>query len=771
MLHSRLVALISLSVYVGLMFPAAAQAQGLGLKLQRSMQGPPKGGAFDLPVFISSERLEGIAGQEMRASGDAELRKGTTSIVADRLKYAAETEDIEALGSVRLVRDGDVITGPSLRYKMDQGQGVFDNPTYVLAPRLKAGALPTEGHGSASLIELLGDENYRMTDGTFSTCKPGNEDWYVKFGQLDMDYGRSVGAARSAQIVFMGMPILAAPWLEFSLNNQRKSGFLAPIYGTSGKGGAEISLPYYWNIAPNRDATITPRAMAKRGLQIGTEFRYLEPKYRGTVQYDILPDDKAANRTRYSFSAQHTFAQWDFSGGWILNSVSDDNYFRELGSSIGVTSQTNLNREVYVSRGGSWLGDGAWSMTGRVQRFQTLQDPLSPVAIPYGRLPQISLGASKQVVGGTDFSLAGEYVDFSHPTQVIGKRVFAYPSISLPLVSPGAYLTPKIGYNWTRYALERNTLGPENSISRGVPTFTLDSGLTFDRPTSFRGQELVQTLEPRLYYVNIPARNQNNIPIFDTGVADLNYAQIFSENSFSGRDRLNDANQVTAALTTRFLQSSGQELARATVAQRFYFKDQEVTLNPSDTPRTFRSSDWLAAVSGKITSQWSADSALQYSSSRDRIERLSFGTRFQPEVQKVINLGYRFTRDSIKQIDASGQWPLGGGWYAVGRTNYSIPDGKIVEGLAGLEYNGGCWIVRVVGQRFATAIGAANTSIFVQLELNGLASIGANPLETLKRNISGYTQLNTPVAVPGSIPGSNLGSIPGALDVARPVSY
>ena len=761
MLHSRFSALVALSACAGLLIPAVAQGQGLGLKLQRSIQGPPKGANVELPVFISGERMEGIAGQEMRASGDAELRKGTTSISAERLKYATETEEIEALGSVRLIRDGDVITGPALRYKLDQAQGVFDKPTYVLAPRVKAGALPTEGHGAANQIELLGDENYRMTDGTFSTCKPGNEDWYIKFGQLDMDYGRSLGAAESARVVFMGVPILAAPWLEFSLNNQRKSGFLSPIYGSSGKGGAEVSLPYYVNIAPNRDATITPRVMAKRGLQIGTEFRYLESKYRGEVRYDILPDDKAANRTRYSFSAQHMFADYGFSAGWNLNKVSDDNYFRELGALVAVTSQTHLTRDAYVGRGGSWLGDGTWGVSGRVQRYQTLQDPLALVAEPYARLPQISFNASKQAAGATDFSLTGEYVDFAHPTQVIGKRMSAYPSLSLPLMTSGAYLTPKIGYNWARYALDRNTVGLDNTITRGLPIFSLDSGLTFDRPTNFRGQDVMQTLEPRLYYVNIPTRNQNNIPIFDTGIADLNYAQIFSENSFSGNDRINDANQLTAAVTSRMLQANGQELARATVAQRYYFKDQEVTLKPSDTPRTSRTSDWLAAVSGKITPRWTADSAVQYSSSRSRLERITIGTRYQPEVQKVINLGYRFNHDILRQIDVSGQWPLGGGWYGVARSNYSIQDKKIVEGLAGFEYNGGCWIVRVVGQRFATAVGAANTSIFVQLELNGLASIGSNPLETLKRNISGYSQLNAPIST----------SSPTLNDAVRPMGY
>jgi LPS-assembly protein len=591
-------------------------------------------------------------------------------------------------------------------------------------------------------MEMLGEDKYRMSEGTFSTCQPGNEDWYIKFGQLDLDYGRSLGVARSAQVLFMGVPIMAAPWMEFSLNNQRKSGFLPPSYGRSGKGGAEVTAPYYWNIAPNRDATIAPRIIAKRGLQLGTEFRYMEPNYRGEARYEVLPDDKAKNRSRYAFSALHTFAAQGFSGGWNINKVSDDDYFRDLSSKINITSQSNLNREAFVSRGGYWLGDGTWGMTGRVQRYQTLQDPLAPIDIPYARLPQLSVSAGKQVIGGADFAASGEYVDFTHPTKTLGKRTSTYPTLSLPILTSGVYVTPKIGYNVTHYELSRNSTGPDNSITRTLPIFSVDSGMTFDRNTSFRGQDVVQTLEPRLYYVNIPYRNQNNIPLFDTGIADFNYSQIFSENSFSGNDRINDANQLTAAVTTRMLQPNGQELMRAIVGQRYYFKNQAVTLNPTDTPRTYTASDWLAGASGRIAPRWTADTTVQYNARENRTERFSLGTRYQPEVQKVMNLGYRYNRDVLHQIDASSQWPLGGGWYGLGRYNFSLQDGKLVEGLAGLEYDGGCWIVRVVGQRFATAVGVATTSLFVQLELNGFSRLGSNPLEALKRNISGYSQLN-----------------------------
>ena len=280
------------------------------------------------------------------------------------------------------------------------------------------------------------------------------------------------------------------------------------------------------------------------------------------------------------------------------------------------------------------------------------------------------------------------------------------------------------------------------TIHRALPIASLDSGLTFERDTDFRGRRFRQTLEPRLYYLYVPYRDQSKIPLFDTGLADFNYAQIFSENIFNGGDRIADANQLTLAATTRMLSpSSGQEVLKATVGQRYYFETQQVTLNDNVTPtRNNKTSDLLAALSGHISSHWTLDSALQYDPQRNFFDRLGLGARFQPEIAKVLNLGYRFTRGSLNQVDVSAQWPLGGGWNGVGRYNYSLRENRLVETLGGFEYNAGCWIGRLVMQRFAAATGTSTTAVFVQLELNGFSRIGSNPLETLKRNIPGYSR-------------------------------
>lgn len=723
--------------------PAADDTPGLGLRLPRNAA---LGSGAALSTFIYGHKIDGVANRESTVEGDAELRKGPTSINADWLRFDHETEDVEARGNVRLERDGDVITGPRLKYRVKDGTGVFDQPDFFLAPRARPGRVPVAGRGKAQTIEMLADDKLKITDGTFTTCKPGNDDWYVSAQQLDLDYGREVGTAHSAKIYFKGTPIIQVPWLDFSLNNQRKSGFLSPTFGRSSRSGLEVSVPYYFNLAPNYDFTLTPRQMENRGTQIGGVLRYLERNYLGEVRMEYLPEDKQTRLARSAVSVQHTFSSpIGVAAGLTLNRVSDDNYFRDMSTRINATSQSILLRDGFVSYSGKWWESGTYTATGRMQNFQILQDPLSPVVRPYGRLPQLLLTGGRQDFHGFDVSLTSEYVDFSHPTDVLGRRVTLNPGISLPLVSAGAYVTPRFGLHMTQYSLDRTAPGVAQSMSRTLPTLSVDSGMVFERDTVWRGQSFLQTLEPRLYYVAIPYRDQSRIPVFDTAVADFNYAQIFSENSFVGGDRINDANQLTVAATSRLLlQTTGQEIMRGTIAQRHYFNDQRVTLNSASAPRTFFSSDWLASVSGRVAPKWTAEGAVQYNPREIRVERTTVSTRYQPDYLKTVNISYRFLRDQIRQIDVSGQWPIVQNLYGLARFNYSLRDNRAIESLAGVEYNGDCWIGRFVFQRFAIATSQTTNAFFIQLELNGFSRIGSNPLETLKRNIPGYFRLNQP---------------------------
>jgi len=761
---------------IALFCSAAVYAQGQGLQLRRSSGDRDKSAA--LPTIVDADRIEGVAGKDTKAQGNAILRWGDLSIRADSLIYHEENEDVEARGNVRLQRNGDSLSGPSLTYSLRDATGFFEKPDFALAPRAKPGQQPVAARGQAESIELLGENQYRIKDGFFTTCKPGDDGWLVRADELDLDFTREVGTARGGSVRFEGVPVIAAPAFDFSLNNQRKSGFLPPSLGVTGKSGPEIAVPYYLNLAPNYDLTLTPRYMEKRGFQIAEQFRYLQKNYNGEFKAEVIPQDLAADRSRSAISLVHTYNRDGFLlGGLNLNKVSDDNYFRDLATRINITSQATLPREGFLTYNGKWWDTGSYSATTRVQRFQVLQDPDNPIVVPYGRTPQFTLSALRQDIGGFDFASAAEFVDFSHPTQVNGRRSTLYSSLSLPLITPGSFLTPKVGMHYTYYSLYEipgipvpspnpfpipvaPTVVPAfpDSTSRTLPIFSLDSGLIYERETDALGQAVIQTLEPRFYYVNIPFRKQNQIPLFDTAIADFNYAQIFSENMFSGGDRINDARQLTAAVTSRMLlPSSGQEVLRGTFGQRYYFKDQQVTLSTNDPPlatdnppRTYNASNFLAALSGRVSQHWTLEGASEYDQRDHRTERLTLAARYRPEGLKTLNLSYRYlsgditTTGPIKQIDLSGQWPLVGRWYGVGRFNYSLADSRIVEGIGGLEYGADCWTTRIIMQRFALTAGTSSSSVFLQLELNGFSRLGSNPLEALKRNIPGYQRIGAP---------------------------
>src|SRR5947209_568907 len=530
---------------------AAVYAQGQGLRPQSSSEQRSKTRA--LPITLDADRIEGVAGKDTTAQGNASLRQGDLSIRADSLTYHEGNEDVEARGDVRLQRNGDTLKGPALRYSIRDATGVFEKPEFTFTPLPKNGQQPVSARGQAESIEFLGESQYRIKDGFFTSCKTGDDGWLVKADELDLDFTRDVGTARGAGVYFEGLRILAAPSFDFSLNNQRKSGFLPPSIGVTGKSGPEVGIPYYLNLAPNYDLTLTPRYMEKRGLQLAEQFRYLQKDYKGDLSAEVLPNDRAADRRRYGMSLAGSYNRDGFLlGGLNLNKVSDDSYFRDLATRINITSQATLLREGFLTYNGQWWGTGSYSATARVQRFQVLQDPDNPIVVPYGRTPQLTLSTLRQDIGGFDFGSAAEFVDFSHPSLVNGKRSTLYPSLSLPLITPSFFLTPKVGVHYTYYSLYEippSTIDPTfpafpNSISRSLPIFSVDSGLIYERETNALGQGVIQTLEPRLYYVNIPFRDQNQIPLFDTAIADFNYAQIFSENMFSGGDRINDARQL-----------------------------------------------------------------------------------------------------------------------------------------------------------------------------------------------------------------------------------
>ena len=703
----------------------ACADEGVALTPAKDLSYKP--GAEPAPLFITADRLQGIRDQKLEAFGNVDMRKEGESLAADYLIYRQPEDEVFAKGNVRVVQKGSSAAGPEMRLKLEQSLGYMESPVYQFTD--------ANARGDAKRLLFEGKDKYRLLDARYTTCPAGTDDWFMHVADLEIDRTTQIGTAHNAYVEFKGVPLLYTPWMNFPLVAQRKSGFLAPSIGSTGNSGWELTTPYYWNIAPNRDATISPRFMLKRGVQISSQLRYMESNYVGEANLEVLPNDRVSQSTRDFLSLQHL---QNLGSGWTgslnLQRASDDNYFKDLSTAVASTSQVVLPREGTLS-----YAQAPWSFTARVQGYQTLQDPLAPVTPPYSRLPQLLLNANQPNLYGADWALASEFVDFSHPTLVNGKRFMLYPSASLPLQRTYGYVIPKIGLHITHYALGEGATTPD--ITRTVPIFSADSGLYFERDWTFIDKQFLQTLEPRLYYVYVPTREQSQIPIFDTGEAGFNFAQMFSENQFTGPDRINDANQVTAALTSRLVDpNNGVERLRAAVGQRFYFKEQEVTL--SSPARSHNFSDMLFSLGGPITPAWQMDALVQYDPTKNTPDDSSISSRYRPAPGKVLNLSFRYTRDLLKQIDVSGQWPLYGRWVGMARYNYSLLDSKVLEALAGLEYNGGCWASRAVIHRFTTATADVTNAFFLQLELNGVSQIGPNPLDILKQNIIGYTKSN-----------------------------
>ena len=718
----------------------------------------------DQRTEISADQISGTSDTETRADGRVELRKLDMRLTADRVTHRQADDEVDASGNVVFSRTNEQISGPHMRLKLTDNLGFFDKPQYQISSirkrRVTIGAARDQNpvaHGAATRMDFVGAGKYELTDATYSTCKPaanGDIDWFAQAGSISFDQGTDRGIGRNATVYFKGIPIFYTPWLSFSLSNQRQSGLLTPTFGSTSKSGIEFTQPIYWNIAPDMDATFSPRLMGKRGLQLNTEFRYLDPKYMGQARYEYLPNDKVTDTTRYAFALTHSH---QFGGGFFgslnLNGVSDDTYFSDLSSRLAVTSQANLLRQGSLTYSSSW-----WSATLLAQTFQTLQDPLLPaVGKPYKLLPKLTVSAARaDLPFGAVFSMQGESASFRHESLLEGNRFTIYPQVALPLQLAALSIMPKIGLHATKYSLDNPPAAviPDRQ-TRTLPIVSVDSTMVFERDVQWANAALTQTLEPRLYYLYIPGRDQTKIPVFDTGIADLNFSQMFSENRYAGGDRIGDANQVTAMLSSRLLDPrDGTEILRGSFGQRIYFTTQKVGL-PGEALRTDRQTDLLAEISGQVLPFTLASAAWQYNPRLSKTERFNIGARYQPELGKILNASYRFAhavagsvQPGVSQVDVSAQWPLAGKWQAVGRYNYSFEEKRVVETLAGLEYGEDCWAARIVLQRLATQTQVSTTALFLQLELNGFSRIGSNPLETLKRSIPGYGIINQPSADP-----------------------
>ena len=708
----------------------------------------------DDDLLIEGDSLENTLDRKLKASGNAVLKKGDKTIKADLIEYDQVSDELYAIGNISVEGNGVSLTGSSIELSLTENIGSVPNATFSSTLNNESNSFNNVLRGSAKMLFIEGESKKRLKNASITTCDAEQDDWFIKASEIEVNNSSQTVDAKDAKLEFKGVPILYSPRVNFSFNNDRKSGFLAPSIGTTSRSGFESSIPYYFNLSPTSDATLTPRYLGKRGFQIQSEYRYLSKNYSGTNNLEYMDKDNATNRkNRYYAKFHHEQSLTDnITGGFRMEKVSDDNYFSDMSSLISATSTINLPQEAYLNYSSEKL-----DINFLAQRYQNL----TATSSPYERLPSITINHSDEYknldgfesfetnlsASLTQFERNHNFVLSATDGNITGSRFTARPSIAVPFEESYGYVKPKLTMNLMSYELEGSST---KSKSMSIPTFSVDSGVYLDKKITLAGTSFVQTLEPRIFYSYTPYKNQEILPMFDTALTDLNLESLFIENQFVGGDRVMDSNQFTIAATTRFIDNTGYERLNATLAQRFYMGDRRVLKEAQfiNSAAQSDSSDLFLTATAYINKALKVDTSIQYNPDESRTNRATLRTRYTPRPGKLIDVSYRLIRNltntdnDIKQINLAGQWPLGGGWSTIGRYNYDIKKSSAVESLGGFEFDGGCWASRIVVNRLSLATTEKpNYTLFMQIELGGLGSLGAsndaNLFDVLNRNVPG----------------------------------
>lgn len=662
------------------------------------------------PLRIFSEHFQAPPEMPIRFYQDVRVEKGDQRLETGELIYNRDSGRIELPGLLHYSDALIELRASSGWVETEVSRGRFEQVDY----RFMRG----EGSGSANLVELLTETSARVEDFDFTTCDPDQPDWQLKASRVELDMERGQGIARHARLDFKGVPILYSPWLSFPLDDQRKSGFLYPALGFSSDDGFDLSVPWYWNIAPNQDATITPRLIQDRGAMLGTEHRFLTRRQRGQLDLEVLPSDREADRNRYygQFEYRARLApRWGASAN--LRRASDDDYFVDLGSDLVDSATQYLRSDATVRGSGS-----TWSLEMMADAFQVLDESVGPGAEPYRRLPRVSLNLDRPLIGALDLAMDNELVYFDRDAGVTGARLDLYPRLRYNLLRPGWFVRPELGLRSTSYELSGAT---SDSITRTTPIASLDAGMVFERRLANRR---IQTLEPRLFYLYVPYEDQADLPAFDTRDLTFGFSQLFHHNRFSGADRQGDANQLTLALTSRLLDGAdGRSVFDVSLGQIVYFRDLQVQLANEPVDERDRSATVVEA-NWRPARAIVASAGLQWDSEENETQVARFGLSYRGREGRQAAIGYRFRRDRVDQVDVRVRYPVSNNLNLIGRVNYSFEDDQTLEVLAGIEYESCCWALRLTGREFVRDRDAeTRTSVFLELHLKGLGSLGRRP--------------------------------------------
>lgn len=712
-----------------------------------------KGNRDDAAMDVKADYTEVFDKEITSFFGNVEITRADQKVLSGRASYDTVSQTMDAQGHVYYTENEMSLFSDTalLNLKTDEARlrdALFVYPT---------GAI----RGSADVVYRDNKDLSRYKNAAFTSCRPGNQDWVMHAERLKINRKSGKGAAKHAWMEFKGIPVLYTPYISFPIDDRRVSGLLTPSFGSNSKNGFDTAIPYYWNIAPNYDMTITPRYMTKRGGMIRGDFRYLTKMSQGEVGVEYLPYDLLRKDARYLGTFKNTTVfspQWNATAD--INYVSDKEYFDELNDVLGMSASRFLPSTASVN----YASEGI-SFATNVKSYQSLDNSIPDASKPYHQLPQVSLNLDHSFEGWPlDIAMENEYVNFYRDGRVGGHRLNVKPSLAVPIKTAAYHVKPKISVQHSEYFLSDQPVGTKSNIRRTLPIASVDTGMNFEREFEFSDDSsYIHTIEPRLFYLYIPKTGQDDIPIFDSSLYDYSFDSIFRENRFSGTDRIQDANQLTMAVTSRFINSkTGRDILKLSIGEVFYFRDREVGLTPAalSSIDTREWSNLIAEISGQITEHWSFETGLHWDHYENKIDRGHAGITYRnQQAGKLLNFGYRYRgseqlggQSTVSRFDASGRWPIYDNWYGVGRWQYSFKYNSTTDSFLGLEKESCCWRFRVIWRRYANTQldefgnldefdNKMDEGVFVQMELKGFANFGTKIDEFLERNLSGYQRI------------------------------
>jgi LPS-assembly protein len=691
---------------------------------------PTEGNREASPAQVYGDRFSSPDSNLFHLSGNTALQRLDQLLRADSLTYNADTTAYDAEGHIRYQERGMLFSADSMKGTTTPEYGVADNVQYQL--------LGSRGNGVASQAIMLDRDRDKLHDVTYSTCDLHNRVWEIEAKTMTMDRDEGLGRAHDVTMRMKGVPFLWLPYMRFPIDNRRQTGFLYPSFGKRSRAGFFVSIPFYWNIAPNYDATFTPTWYADRGGLLDSQFRWLTDTSKGEIDFDYMPDDKIADRNRWYLTfGNQTRLPWDLLWNTSIRRASDKAWFQDFGENLTTSTVILLNSSSYVTSSGDW-----WNAGVGTDWYQIVTPGVPDRAAPYRRLPRVYFNADRPIggPGGPEWGVNAQAIRFVKPEAVGGDRFDFYPYLAWPLQGAAWFLRPEVGVRYTAYNLPQPVAGSNTDHpTRTTPIFDVDAGLIFERDVHLFGNDYTQTLEPRVYYLRVPYRNQNDLPLFDTQPLTFDFWQLFTTNSFSGADRQMNANDLSLALTTRFLDQNGVEKLSASIGQIRYFDPQRVTLRPGGRAVDYSGSNYVANLTVSLSDNWRLTTSQQWNPNTDETDVSTVGLQRRLWGDGIVNLDYRYRRDLIEQASMTAEVPVGAAWKLVGGYTYSLRDKRAIDAFAGIEWDSCCTAIRILSRHYVYDFkGDSNNAIMFEIQFKGVGSYGQKAGSFLQNAILGY---------------------------------